>query len=259
MKFVTGIFDSRGDAENALQKLRHAGFGAEQICMLSPRANGEGESSCVQATDGEQPGMGKVIGGVVGGAIGASGGLPLGMAISSAFLPGVGPVLAAGFITAALAGAAGAAGGAAAGGALEYALTEGLPRDELYFYEDALEHGRSILIFRTEDDAQRESAKDLMLKAGAESIDAARQKWWIGLRDAEALHYDPNEDFSRAEANYRKGFEAALEPVNRDKSYDEALKELQKRYADVCHTREFQVGYARGHRHAASRQGRSRQ
>jgi len=257
MKFATGIFDSRSHAENAVQRLHQAGFSDQQLCMLMPQDNREGGTSCVQATDGEQPGIGKVIGGVVGGAVGASSGLPLGMAISSAFLPGLGPVLAAGFVTAALAGAAGAAGGAAAGGALENSLTEGLPRDELYFYEDALEQGRSVLIFRTEDDAQQERAKNIMLEAGAESIDAARQRWWIGLRDAEALHYDPNEDFSRSETNYRNGFEAALEASNRGKSYDQALKELQKRYPDICHTREFQVGYARGQRHAASRQSRA--
>ena len=226
--------------------------------MLTPQNNRDNESTCVETTDGEQPGVGKVIGGVVGGAIGASGGLPLGMALSSALVPGAGPVLAVGFLTAAFAGAAGAAGGAAAGGALEYSLTEGLPRDELYFYEDALDQGRSVLIFRTEHDDQQERAKQIMLEAGAESIDAARQKWWIGLRDAEALHYEPSDDFSRPEAIYRKGFEAALEPTNRGKTYDQARIELQKHYPDICHLREFEVGYSRGHRHAANRQGRFR-
>jgi hypothetical protein len=236
MKFATGIFDSRDAAQNALLRLRDAGFGAEQVCMITPQNNRDNQATCAGATDGEQPGMGKVIGGVVGGAIGASGGLPLGMVISSALLPGAGPVLAVGFLTAALAGAAGAVGGATAGGALEDSLTEGLPRDELYFYEDALDQGRSVLIFRTEDDDQQERAKQIMLETGAESIDAARQKWWIGLRDAEALHYDPEEDFSRSEAIYRKGFEAAVEPVNRGKTYDAALKELQKRHPDMSAT-----------------------
>src|SRR5262245_29360819 len=157
MKTATGIFEARDDAEAAIRQLRDAGFGADQLCMLSPDTNGQAD--CIKTAEGEQPGMGKVIGGVVGGAVGASGGLPLGLAISSALFPGVGPVLAAGFITAALAGTAGVAGGAAAGGALENALTNGLPRDELYYYEHALGEGRAIVIVRTEDQDQLEDGQ----------------------------------------------------------------------------------------------------
>ena len=38
-----------------------------------------------------------------------------------------------------------------------------------------------------------ERARALMEKEGAESIDAARQQWWIGLRDAEEAKYDSPE------------------------------------------------------------------
>ena len=45
---------------------------------------------------------------------------------------------------------------------------------------------------------------------GAESIDAARDRWWMGLRDAEAEHYDAGASFDEHERLYRYGFTAAV-------------------------------------------------
>lgn len=253
MKTATGIFSSRRAAAEALARLQSAGFDDDQLCLLTPEEHGSqplDRADCVTTAEGEQPGMGKVIGGVVGGAIGASGGLPLGTMISAALFPGVGPVLAFGFITAAITGAVGVAGGAAAGGALENLLTHGLPRDELYFYQDALSNDRTILILRTADQEQLDSGKQLLTDAGAESIDAAREKWWIGLRDAEAAEYDPPENFSRVESNYRRGFEAALDLPNRSKNYEEAEHYLAQHFPDSYQAAEFRAGYQRGHDHA---------
>ena len=247
MKTATGIFQSRSAAEVAMNKLRKSGIPDNQLSLLTPNQNGDQQ---MPTTEGEQPGMGKAIGGVVGGALGLSGGMPLGAAISSLLFPGVGPILAIGFITAALAGTAGAAGGAVAGGALENALTRGLPRDELYFYEDALRQGRTILMFRTEDDEELESGRKILSENGAESIDAARERWWIGMRDAEAESYDSPGEFAQIESTYRQGFEAALDLPNRGKNYDEALNYLEKHFAPTCHTREFRAGYERGHGYA---------
>jgi hypothetical protein len=240
-----------------MRELLKLGLTQDQLSLLTPGKK-DGEQNPVPTEDGEQPGMGNVIGGVVGGALGLSGGLPLGMAISSLLFPGVGPVLAIGFITAAIAGSVGAAGGAAAGGALEYSLTEGLPRDELYFYEDALRQSRTILILRTDDDEQLKAGRKILADAGAESIDAAREKWWIGLRDAEAESYDPSEEnFLKVESIYRKGFEAALDLSNRHKSYAVAQNDLKLHFPNLWDTREFRAGYERGHEHAQSVMGRS--
>ena len=184
MKTASGIFSSRGAAEEAMSKLLSLGLGEDQLSLLTPNVTGTQDS--VPSTEGEQPGMGGIIGGVVGAALGLSGGMPLGALISSLLFPGAGAVIAIGFITTAFTGTVGAAAGAAVGGTLENSLTDGLPRDELYFYEDALRQGQTILIFRSNNDEQLEAGKNVMTTAGAESIDAARQKWWIGLRDAEA-------------------------------------------------------------------------
>ena len=250
MKTASGIFSTRRAAEEAMGRLRSLGLEDDQLSLLTPNITGAPEP--VPTTEGEQPGMGRGIGGVVGGALGLSGGMPLGALISSLLFPGVGSVIALGFITTALTGTIGAAAGAAVGGALENSLTEGLPRDELYFYEDALRQGQTILIFRSDNDEQIEAGKNVMTAAGAESIDAARQKWWIGLRDAEAEAYEPTEDFLPVESTYRQGFEAALDLPNRSKTYAEAQNYLEMHFPNIWNKRDFRAGYERGHRFAQS-------
>ena len=81
-------------------------------------------------------------------------------------------------------------------------------------------------------------------------MDAAREEWWIGLRDAEAEHYTSRGgDFNLDEAKYRLGFEAALHPNRRGRSCDELLSGLKAKYGDVCATSAFREGYERGQRY----------
>lgn len=241
MKTVTGIFASRAEAEQAAGHLRALGIPEKHISILTPETTGA-ELNAVPTTEAEQPGMGKIIGGVVGGAAGLSGGVQVGSMVGLLSFPGVGPIVAIGFAGALLAGIA----GAAAGGALEYALRSGLPKDEIYFYEDALGKGRSVVIFQA-DGEQIQTGREALLQAGAESLDAAREHWWIGLRDAEEAEYRaPDKSFREIEPIYRAGFEAALELPARGKTYNETIDYLKEHYSDVYGTEEFRRGYARG-------------
>ena len=40
-----------------------------------------------------------------------------------------------------------------------------------------------------DDDAEAERVRGLLTSRGAESVDAAREDWWIGVRDAEEAEY----------------------------------------------------------------------
>ncbi|HXG91776.1 MAG TPA: hypothetical protein VNN73_05320 [Blastocatellia bacterium] len=246
MKTTVGIFASRADAERAIEQLRSIGIADDHISLLMPGAS-EKKLEAVATTETEQPGMGKTLGGVVGGALGASSGMSLGAAAASLLVPGVGPVIATGIIGAALLGAGGAAAGAAAGEALEEGMADGLPRDELFIYEDALRRGRSVVIAFTEDDDQYEEARAVMNQAGAESVDAAREDWWLGLRDVEEEFYrEQGGDFKKDELKYRRGFESALHPEARGKDYDEAAEFISACYGDICNEEPFRRGYQRG-------------
>ena len=133
------------------------------------------------------------------------------------------------------------------GGALDLTLQVGLPKDELFIYEDALRQGRSVLIVLTEDSTQADHVREVLASAGAESLDAARDHWWLGMRDAEAEVYTAEGlDFTTDEPLYRKGFEAALRPEADGKSYSEALEFLQTRFPEEYREEAFRRGYVRG-------------
>jgi hypothetical protein len=247
MEAIAGIFDSRTDAERAVNGLSSAGIANDRIVYLTPGSSDQAVESAVPFTDTEQTGTGKAMGGAVGGAMGAAGGATLGAVAASLLVPGVGPVLAAGVIGAALLGVGGAATGAAAGAALESGLAEGLSHDEVYLYEDALRQGRSVVIAFAEDDDGRERIHNVLAQAGAESIDAARESWWLGLREVEEQHYRTDGgDFRADEVSYRRGFEAALHPKRRGRSYQECASELSEAYRDSAADKAFHRGFQRG-------------
>ena len=93
-------------------------------------------------------------------------------------MPGVGAVMATGLIGAALLGPRS-----------EIAIAAGLPKDEMYVYKDALQQGRTVAIAVAGEEPQATHARAAPVDAGAESLDAARQKWDVGRRDAARERY----------------------------------------------------------------------
>src|SRR6266436_2332329 len=232
MQAVTGVFVSQTKAEQAVRKLQAGGLQADKVTLLSPGGKGQKKLESVPMDSTEQPGMGAAIGAVVGGAAGLSGGL-------AAVIPGVGPVAAIGLLGAAILGAAGASLGAVAGSSLENFMTEGLPEDEIFVYEDA---------------AAARPIRELLKSEGAEEIDAARKEWWIGLRSAEREHYlNSGRNFDDDEKFYRLGFEAALHARTRCEEFDQVsaemasdLEELERQYPGVEVADPFTRGFQRG-------------
>ena len=247
MEPVVGIFKSRDDAESGIQKLFALGIPNTRIGLLTPGTPERKVESSVRVTDAEPPGIGKALGATVGGAMGVAGGATMGAAVASLLVPGVGPVIAGGLIGAALLGAGGTAAGLAAGEVAEEKLSEGLPHDELFVYEDALRHGRSVVIAYVEDSNAAERARNALAEAGAEGVDTARESWWLGLRDAEADHLQSKGgDFERDEANYRLGFETALHPQSRGRAFTERREQLAKSCGEAAASEAFRHGYDRG-------------
>jgi hypothetical protein len=104
-----------------------------------------------------------------------------------------------------------------------------------------------VLIALIDDKTMADAAREALMAAGAESVDAARERWWIGLRDAEAESYNADgRDFIRDEPAYRRGFEAALQSATAGKAYEEAVDYLRAHYPDVYQATAFRRGYERG-------------
>jgi hypothetical protein len=248
MGTIAGIFNSMKEAQDAFSELQtQAGFRAEELVLLTPGSSAK-ELDGVPTADGEQPGMGTAIGGVVGGAIG----LAAGTVVANLVLPGIGTILAVGLGAGAL-GIGGAVAGAAGGGAIENQLSGGLPKDEVFLYEDALRQGRTVVIATSTEDEVVEKGRGVIERHGAESIDAARDRWWIGVRDAEEEQYDAGE-FKKHESRYRSGFEAALHPECRGKTYENAVPKLREMHSNVCEDEAFRRGYERGQAYSAERE-----
>src|SRR5882672_3125979 len=253
MDAVSGVFKTRAEAESAVAEIRKT-IPADRVTLLTPGSENqiENEVQAVPVDETEQPGMGKAIGALLGGGLGITGG-----SLLIGLVPGIGPVTALGLLGAGILGAAGAVIGGTAGGKVENAATEGLPHDEIFVYEDALRQGRSVVIALAEDEEAAVPVRNLMTAAGAETIDAAREQWWTGLRTAEEGHYSKSgTNFGGDEKFYRLGFEAALHTKNRCVEFDQvsgqmnaALEEVQQKYPGANVEQAFVRGYQRGREH----------
>ena len=96
---VFGIFQTRANAESAVDQLNRAGFSTQDISVLMSDKNSSHEFATEKNTKApEAAATGAGVGGGVGGAVGLLAGL------GALAIPGVGPLIAAGPIMAALAG-----------------------------------------------------------------------------------------------------------------------------------------------------------
>jgi hypothetical protein len=254
MEAVTGVFQTRETAERALSELRNTGIPEERITLLTPGTvdHVDKEIREVPRDTTEQPGMGNAMGALLGGSVGFTGG-----SVLMALIPGLGPVTALGLLGAGILGAAGATIGGTAAGRIEKASYQGLPEDEIFIYEDCLRHGQSVVVALAENDGQASVVRDLLKQVGADSVDAARERWWTGLRSAEQEHcQNCGKDLSQDEKFYRMGFEAALHARTRCMEFDQVSAEMDASLADVRRQfpgenveEPFTRGYQRGREH----------
>lgn len=251
MEAISGVFNTRTAAERVMQEASRLGIPADKITLLTPGSVDQldKEVKSVPTDSTEQPGMGKAVGALLGGGVGITGG-----SLLIALIPGVGPITALGLLGAAIAGAAGATVGATVGNKMEKSTTDGLPEDEIFVYEDALRQGRSVVVALAENNESASRLRELMNKEGAESVDAAREQWWIGLRGAEESHYSGSgRNFSEDEKFYRLGFQMALHAKTRCMEFDQvsgemnaALEDVQRENPGADLEEAFTRGYQRG-------------
>src|SRR6202166_277938 len=161
-KAVFGIAKTENQAINIANQLVAAGFAENDISVLFPDKAGTRDFAHEQHTKAPEgaatgAGSGAILGGALGWMVG----------IGALAIPGVGPFIAAGPIMAALAGAA---GGAAAGGLTGALIGMGIPEYEAKRYEGKVKDGNILLSVHTEDAAERDRAKEIFVKGGAEDI-----------------------------------------------------------------------------------------
>jgi hypothetical protein len=184
MESVVGIFHSVASAQQAVEGLLSVGVNKGSIIFLSSESpehsavlvSTEEKLDSVRTTDAEDDGVGKAVGALMGGAVGASAGLAGGAAIASLLVPGVGPIFAIGLGAAAVLGLGGAAAGAKAGDVVEHEMEDGIPKDDVQFYHEALRRGHSLVIANVDSEGQLEKARKVFKQNGSEDVDTLRKE-----------------------------------------------------------------------------------
>jgi hypothetical protein len=165
---VFGIYKSRNQAEQTVDRLLASGFSNNDISVLLPDQQSSKEFAHEKNTKAPE---GTTTGVTAGGAIGGTLGLLAG--IGALAIPGVGPFIAAGPIMGALAGVG---AGAAVGGLIGALVGLGIPEYEAKRYEGRIKDGGILLSVHcdTSDDIKR--AKDMLKSTGAEDIASSGEK-----------------------------------------------------------------------------------
>ena len=166
-KAVFGIFSHREAVEEAIDRLRLAGFRNTDISVLVPQNVGTKDFGLEKATKAPE---GASTGGAAGAAIGGVLGWLAG--VGALAIPGVGPFLAAGPIMAALAGAG---GGALAGGLIGALAGAGVPEYEAKRYEGRIRGGGILLSVHTDDSQWARRARTILEETGASDVSAASE------------------------------------------------------------------------------------
>jgi hypothetical protein len=136
---VIGVFVDREQAARAVDALDQAGFGTEQIGILSPAST----ELTGEITDQTPKPKSVITGAAGGGTLGAL--LGAGTAL---LIPGIGPALAGGIFLGAFWGAA---IGSVAGGLIGAFVSVGIPEEEARYYQSELEKGHTLVTVKAEN------------------------------------------------------------------------------------------------------------
>ncbi len=160
---VTAIFNSRSQAEMAVDELLKAGFSRDDVSLLMSEST-RGREFAVKKTTKvpEAAAAGMTVGGVIGA---VAAGLA---AVGTLVIPGL-SLVAAGPLVAALAGLG---AGAAAGGLTGALIGLGIPEHEAKFYDQEIAKGGILVGVYAHSDRAKQ-AKEILEAAGADKVGKA--------------------------------------------------------------------------------------
>jgi hypothetical protein len=149
---AVSAFETRDQAERAVDALRAAGFEDEHIgWAMKGEEKPEGTADAAKGAA-----TGAVAGGVLGG---------VGAAAVMALIPGVGPFIGGGVLATVLTGAG---AGAAAGGLVGGLTGMGLSEDEAKHYEGEFKAGRAVVTVNTGN--RYTEAAEILRQCGGQSF-----------------------------------------------------------------------------------------
>lgn len=170
-QYVSAVFDTQAEAEQAVSQLRSAGVDDSAISLMALRdgeqvtTNGAGDDEL----DGDQGFLGKAAAGAGIGAV---------LGVVALSLPGVGPAIAAGAVASGALGTAavtGAAAGLAAGSLASVFSDRGVDHVDADYYERHMrEGGVFVSVDTTDAPIEAMSAQEILYRCGGHSSTRAR-------------------------------------------------------------------------------------
>lgn len=138
MSTVIGVFDSKNNAEKAVDQIREAGITDDKISLAAKddRSNENNNDN-----NGGFMNQDLTTGATTGGALGGAAGLMAG--VGALAIPGLGPILAVGPIAAGLTGVA-------AGGLTGSLVDMGIPQERGDYYENEVRSGKILAAVETD-------------------------------------------------------------------------------------------------------------
>jgi hypothetical protein len=164
---VFGIYQTRTQAEQSVDRLLTAGLTNDSISVLLPDVDSSKDFAHEKNTKAPE---GTTTGVTTGGAIGGTLGLLAG--IGALAIPGLGPFIAAGPIMGALAGLG---VGGAVGGLIGALVGMGIPEFEAKRYEGRIKEGGVLLSVHCDTADQIKRAKDVLERTGAKDISSSSE------------------------------------------------------------------------------------
>jgi hypothetical protein len=245
-KTIIGLFDTFGEAQNAVDDLMRFGMSREAISLVAREeqrpADYEHE---VGSSAAEGAGAGALGGSLVGGALGLLVGTGL------LVIPGIGPVLAAGPLAGAIGTITAAAGatalgagiGAAAGGLLGGLMGAGVPEEDARVYVEGVRRGGTLLTVNASD-VEADDVREIMVRNGAIDMSRRADEWRASGWGDPAIASDAALREQSAEAGLGR----------EDAFRGESLADVDRQVVDPAYTnvdrtgeRVKDSGYASGH------------
>ncbi len=145
---VTGLFEARTDAANAVAEIKAAGISKEEISIVTNKVDGQSEerSAADKTVDNNMAETGAADGATIGGVLGGGAGLLAGLGLLT--IPGIGPVLGVGWL---ITTAIGTALGASGGGIVGALVGAGVDKDDAQIYVERVRSGGTLVSVRVPD------------------------------------------------------------------------------------------------------------
>jgi uncharacterized protein (TIGR02271 family) len=202
-KVAIGVFETRQEADQAVEELRRAGFTKDQIGVAARNPDATVKATGKKGAEAEHAAEGTLIGALAGAGIGGL----VGLGVLAGVVPVIGPAIAAGTLGVILSNAAGGAAIVGLSGAL---IGWGMSEEDAAYYENEMKAGRYVVTVHAGD--RIDEAWRIMNQRGAYNRENARA---VGIKAANTASTATCSPQDQTLAVHEEQLRVQKQPVNK--------------------------------------------